>query len=472
MTRAPREFTEQPSKVTIHKIGERELEYDLFLDLNPDQCVIRDSNGDFFHIRPEDAPLLLNKPISDSLFDFNRVPIAGVPQGVWKLRKPDEEFHDTSIASVTAESNNIRIAQNRPFAINFNVEPDIVMLDVFDNKELIFTGPLEQLDIPNYDIRKDLQFVLTAEWRESEYNNYYGEAVYNLNVIYEVPANFSISDHQAEPGDLIIITAFNVGEKDLLTLTCEELEYKADFFMSGANKIGLLPVSAGFTGILNINIEGDYTDSFSVSVTPKSAAASKNVGAMDENITAHLSDNARQEKRVKYDEIIAKASSGQKLWEDNFVSPSPRENILYAFGTPITVNMGNTHTSGGANLEINSGDAVSASNAGRVIFTGKLPYDGNLIVIDHGGGLRTWYGRLDDIKVQEGDTVTAGQEIAKAGGSGIPTAPGLGLYFAASVNDIFIDPVILFGLNFDAGSSIPIDSDDADETGDLPEALE
>jgi murein DD-endopeptidase MepM/ murein hydrolase activator NlpD len=348
------------------------------------------------------------------------------------------------------------------------------MLDVYENKELIFTGPLEQLNIPNYDARKDLQFILSAEWRESEYKNYYGEAIYNIDVIYEVPAGFSISAHQTEPGGLVIVTAANVGERDSMTLVCPELEYRADFMQSGANQIALLPVSLDSPSVLNIDIEGDYTDSFSVSVSP-GPADSRNVGASDENLAAHLSQNARHERSLKYDEIIGKASSGDKLWEGSFASPSPRAGVLFAYGTNMTVNLGNAFTAQGAYLAVEAGDRVTAANSGRVIFADRVPFDGNLIVIDHGGGLRTWYGRLDTLAVREGDAVEAGQEIAAAGRSGLPTSPALGLYFAASVGDIFINPVNLFDLSADpvsADSGDISDLPDLDPDSALPEPLE
>ena len=477
LTREPRDFAaETPAHLIVYKIGERTLEYDMFLNLDPELCVLRNSDGEFFHIRTEDARLLLAEPVSDALFEFNRLPVAGVPQGesvaavypaeggVWRLRKADDNFYDTSVPAITAENNIIKIAQNRPFEINFNIDPDIISIEAFDNKELIFTGLLSQLSDFNFDTRKELQFIVTAEWNESEFNNFYGEAVYNIDVIYEVPANFSISNHEAEPGGLIIITAFNVGASDNIILACPELDYQAGFVQWGDNKIGLLPVSSGFTGVLSINIEGDYTDNFSVSVSPK-PVLTRNVGAADENLAAHLSSTARNERLTGYDGIISKASSAQKLWEDNFINPSPLGGVLFEFGTNITVNMGNAHVSQGANLEINTGDSVSAGNAGTIIYAGRLPYDGNLLVIDHGGGLRTWYGRLDQISVQEGESVSAGQEIATAGRSGMPTSPGLGLYFAASVGDIFIDPVILFNLNL----GILPEPEELPEVGEMPE---
>jgi hypothetical protein len=482
-----------PKTLTFFK-AERPIEFELYLSLNHELCVIRDSNGNFFHITPDNARALLSEPISDPLFEFNYVPIAGVPQGddrvqgvypaegVWKLRKLDGEFHDTSVESRFAETNEIKISQNYPFAIHFAVEPDIINIAVFDNKELTpMGGLLEQLDIPNYESRKELQFVLTVEWHEHEEHDFYGSAVYNIDVIYEVPAGFSISNHEANAGDLIIITASNVGARDTLTLSIPELDFKADFIQFGESKIGLVPIGLDFTGILTINIEGDYPAEYQVMLNTGTPALI-NYSAAEENITPHLSDNAKHTRQTHYNEIFAGDSNPQKLWEDDFVNPSGQGNVLLGFGTTITINMGNAHPNTGLRLGMNIGGTVVASNAGRVVFAEQIPYHGNLIVIDHGAGVRTWYGRLDRIDVQVGDTVEAGQEIATFGRTGMPTTLGANLYFAASVHNVFINPNVLLedGIHPAENSRILgnladiLDSDGNAENGEseLPEAAQ
>jgi murein DD-endopeptidase MepM/ murein hydrolase activator NlpD len=348
----------------------------------------------------------------------------------------------------------------------------MIEIEVFDYKERIFNGLLSQFHdsgILSYDTRTELRFVLTAEWRENEYNDYHGEAVYNINVIYEVPALFSISDHQAVPGDIIIITVSNAGENSALRLSAPELEHETEFTRHGANKIAFVPVAAGFSGELNINITGDYTADYQVIVNPGISEA-RNVSTHEDNIPVHLSENSRHERRLKHEEILGMPSASQNLWQNNFINPSPRDiNVLFAFGTDMTVNGGNAYVNQGVNLFAEVGDTIFAGNAGRVIFTGRLPFDGNLIIIDHGAGLKTWYARLNQINVEVGDTVEQGQEIATFGGSGMPADPWLRFYFAASVGDIFINPLNLLNLDIDLG--VPDMSGDFTED-DLPVAAE
>lgn len=82
--------------------------------------------------------------------------------------------------------------------------------------------------------------------------------------------------------------------------------------------------------------------------------------------------------------------------------------------------------------------AIMASNGGNVIFSQANGIYGNLPIIDHGFGLYTLYGHCSDVHVQEKESVTAGQEIAKTGLSGY--AMGDHLHFGILVQGIEVRP--------------------------------
>lgn len=69
------------------------------------------------------------------------------------------------------------------------------------------------------------------------------------------------------------------------------------------------------------------------------------------------------------------------------------------------------------------GSPVVATGAGIVTFAGRRGAYGHLIEIDHGGGLKTRYAHLGKLKVQPGDVVTRGQQIAEIGMTGRSTGP-------------------------------------------------
>ena len=81
---------------------------------------------------------------------------------------------------------------------------------------------------------------------------------------------------------------------------------------------------------------------------------------------------------------------------------------------------------------------ITSSNGGKVVFSQPNGIYGNLPIIDHGFGLYTLYGHCSEVHVQEGDTATTAQEIAKTGLSGY--AMGDHLHFGILVQGIEVRP--------------------------------
>ncbi len=72
-----------------------------------------------------------------------------------------------------------------------------------------------------------------------------------------------------------------------------------------------------------------------------------------------------------------------------------------------------------------TGTPVIASATGRVAQAGWGGGYGNLIVIDHGKGMRTRYAHLHRMNVKAGQQVTQGQVIGQVGTTGMSTGPHL-----------------------------------------------
>ena len=83
-------------------------------------------------------------------------------------------------------------------------------------------------------------------------------------------------------------------------------------------------------------------------------------------------------------------------------------------------------------------EVVSAAN-GKVI---ERKYDpmgfGNYLVIRHSYGFATKYAHMDNVYVEEGDTVTQGQKIGTMGNTGMSTGPHL--HFEVRIGSQVVDP--------------------------------
>ncbi len=82
---------------------------------------------------------------------------------------------------------------------------------------------------------------------------------------------------------------------------------------------------------------------------------------------------------------------------------------------------------------------MTASNSGRVALARQLAVRGNMVIIDHGGGVLSGYAHLSAFAVAEGQLVEKGQLIAYVGDSGLSTAPHL--HWEISVHGVLVDPL-------------------------------
>lgn len=93
----------------------------------------------------------------------------------------------------------------------------------------------------------------------------------------------------------------------------------------------------------------------------------------------------------------------------------------------------------GIDIDAEHGASIVAANKGRVIFSGWKNGYGYTVIVDHGGGITTLYAHCSRLLVKKGDTVKAGQTIAKAGRTGLAT--GTHLHFEVRKNGDVTNPL-------------------------------
>jgi murein DD-endopeptidase MepM/ murein hydrolase activator NlpD len=93
----------------------------------------------------------------------------------------------------------------------------------------------------------------------------------------------------------------------------------------------------------------------------------------------------------------------------------------------------------GVDLGAAYGTPIAAAAAGVVIYAGWEDGYGNLVVIDHGGGLATAYGHQSRIAVSVGQSVSQGELVGYVGSTGHSTGPHL--HFEVRVNGQAVDPL-------------------------------
>ncbi|MGN6108183.1 MAG: M23 family metallopeptidase [Kofleriaceae bacterium] len=90
------------------------------------------------------------------------------------------------------------------------------------------------------------------------------------------------------------------------------------------------------------------------------------------------------------------------------------------------------------------GTPVLAAGDGVVVFTGRQGGYGNMVEVDHGGGVITRYAHLRRIETRRDAAVTAGQQIGQVGSTGRTTGPHL--HFEVRLDRRPVDPVMAMAI--------------------------
>ena len=178
----------------------------------------------------------------------------------------------------------------------------------------------------------------------------------------------------------------------------------------------------------------------------------QNTKKMRESFIEKLSDDEKDlqtkidEINAQYDEvnkqILALAEQGidtayiggELAWP---VPGYTRITSKYAMRVHPITGQYKLHT--GVDIGAPAGSNFIAANDGIVV---KAEYNaayGNMVIIDHGGGISTLYAHGSEILVQLGQSVKRGESILKVGSTGYSTGPHA--HFEVRINGVTTDPL-------------------------------
>ena len=139
--------------------------------------------------------------------------------------------------------------------------------------------------------------------------------------------------------------------------------------------------------------------------------------------------------------IQAQIQANGSSTSDGPVDGSPSASgFIWPVSGPITSpfgwRWGRMHE--GIDIGAPTGTAIHAAKAGTIIFAGVQSGYGNIVIIDHGGGVATAYGHMSAIWVG-GGSVSQGQGIGAVGCTGHCTGPHL--HFEVRINGAPVNPL-------------------------------
>lgn len=125
---------------------------------------------------------------------------------------------------------------------------------------------------------------------------------------------------------------------------------------------------------------------------------------------------------------------------DRSTSTPVTDVITSTFGqrtNPVTGAPEELHN--GVDIRAATGTDILAWSDGVVLNVGETPYVGRYIRIDHGDNITTFYAHCSEILAEEGQNITTGEVIAKAGATGLVT--GSHLHLEIKYGELYLNPL-------------------------------
>jgi murein DD-endopeptidase MepM/ murein hydrolase activator NlpD len=267
-------------------------------------------------------------------------------------------------------------------------------------------------------------------------------------------ARLAITPAHPEPGAIVRLTLFALTSSadSIVSVRGTMADEPLHFLRSSAgtwHAIGGVPVDATGTLITNAEVRSasGQIETVRARVTlPKLPPPVAQPLSVDSSFTRPL--DPATAARVEHENALAReigkrAHDSPPMWTASFLLPRTSA-ITSEFGSGRLFNGRMTSRHLGVDFRGAVGEPIRAANRGVVALVGNFFLAGNVVYIDHGGGVVTAYFHMSKPLVAVGDTVSRGQEIGLVGATGRVTGPHL--HWAARYGAITVNPLDLVGL--------------------------
>jgi hypothetical protein len=488
---APSGAPDSPNFKLSVSIGSSATEYLCYFSDSTAQSYLKSSDGAMYSVNSAQYNKFLSSEYSDTAYASATPPALTTDNGAtitpsdvkWYFKKANGAFERSYAYSATQTNEAYQISKT--VALNFSAIPDICEIKVFEVsksgelKDQIYSGSLDMLSYITVQDGVHLYFEVKASWNSSADSPAYGEISYKFLIDCKDYATFELSSDSVLPGQYISIVLHDLSQSDEVIYSVNTDKTLADNILANnivSNKnifstddpisflknftpqfievngslIGLLPVPHGTpSGTLSFTIACGVTKkTFNVKIgESESNTTTVELDNQPSHVLSATSHSAMNEVNTLL-KNTAISSRPALLSSKGFNSVATTDySRIYSYTDAFSSNaqtLSGVSALGSFYEALNdNANFVCSANSGIVTYTGSAQHLGNVVIVDHGMGLFTWYCNLSDIDVRVGDSVAKGELIGKAGAS--PLIKKNGVLILCSVYNTFIDPEVILG---------------------------
>ena len=451
----PDALSSKPFYLVEMSNGSLEYKYKYYFDITGADTYYEDGDGKVFSVSPEAAAEFLATPYAASIYTGSSVPVLSISAGVKDVRPTEARwaFKDAAGNLVDVDCTSKIIEQNAVYPVeggmeaSFSLAPDYLHVEITSDPsgETIYNNDYENNAAFRFEGAAHANVKINAKWYHDDAREYEGEMSYAFSIEVSEAASFYLGADTIESGAAVAVTGTHVKDPSAIEFSCEpSIGYTPVFYTDGDYVRTIIPFqSENVTSVNGTTFKltfkyGAITQSLDLKVEYRDYQKGPNPEyAVSEAVAALYTDATKQAANDALGGVFAQGSA-ERYFEDAFIE-AVDANMSRFFGREYTINPGGAaYRQTGVEYKADEGTAVKNVAKGKVVYAGTLDVTGNVVVIEHGFGLKTLYAHLASVSVSVGDVVDQGAQIGTCGSTGFTNTAGV--YVANYVGTVPVSP--------------------------------
>ena len=437
--------------------GSIEYNYQYYFDTAGKETYYLDGDGNVYMVESDAAAAFLATSYAASVYAGSNMPILSISAEATDVRPTSAKwsFKDTNGEMVEVDCANRIVPDGAKYSVeggmktSFSIAPDYLHIEITNaaTGNSVYNGDYEDGATFKFEGASEANVVVNAKWYRDEGRDYEGEIGYSFSIEIAEGASFYLGTEEIDTGEVVAVTALNVKDPSKVEFSSEpELGVKPVFYSDGKYARALIPVAIDRPGDKTYKLTFKYgaaEQSFDLKVKYRDyERGTTNVYNVTEDVAALYSEANKKTAQDVLTPVLEAGEAGM-IFDGGAFSEVVNSGITRYFGRSYTIKPGDiAYKQTGLEYAAAAGTNVIAPAKGKVVYVGELGVTGNVVVLEHGFGLKTLVCHLASATVKVGDVVEKGGVIGTCGTTGFTNTPGV--YVANFVGTTPISPYTMW----------------------------